>query len=117
MKNSKLMSAKEIPSTPHQKGLLVLSIVKQQVLHCLHPCPLEPNYGQSIFSCLRLNLPGPGCSKLTTLLVNISFSFQKLISQICQYFLLKKCEKPKTFSHFINKKFECIGYKVIKHLS
>ena len=69
MKKSKLMSAKETPLYPHQKGLLVLSIVKQQVLHCLHPCPLEPNYGQSTFSCLRLNRPGPGCSKLTTLLV------------------------------------------------
>ena len=33
--------------------------------------------------------PGPGCSKLTTSLVNILLNFQKLISQICQYFLLK----------------------------
>ena len=31
---------------------------------------------------------GPGCSKLTT-----SLKFQTLISRICQYFLLKKCEK------------------------
>ena len=37
--------------------------------------------------------PGPGCSKLTTSLVNVSLNFQKLISQICHYFLLKKCEK------------------------
>ena len=29
---------------------------------------------------------GPGCSKLTTSLVNVSLNFQKLISQICQYF-------------------------------
>ena len=36
---------------------------------------------------------GPGCSKLTTSLVNVSLKFQTLISQICQYFLLKKCEK------------------------
>ena len=36
---------------------------------------------------------GPGCSKLTTSLVNVSLDFEKLISQICQYFLLKKCEK------------------------
>ena len=35
---------------------------------------------------------GPGCSKLTTSLVNVSLNFQELISQICQYFLLKKCE-------------------------
>ena len=36
---------------------------------------------------------GPGCSKLTTSLVNVSLKFQTLISQIRQYFLLKKCEK------------------------
>ena len=34
---------------------------------------------------------GPGCSKLTTSLVNVSLNFQKLISQICLSFLLKKC--------------------------
>ena len=37
--------------------------------------------------------PGPGCSKLTTSLVNVSLNFQKLISQICQYFLLKKLKE------------------------
>ena len=55
--------------------------------------------------------PGPGCSKLTTSLVNDSLKFQTLISQICQYFLLKKCEKLlhcKSFSHFFNKKYQCI---------
>ena len=36
---------------------------------------------------------GPGCSKRTTSLVNVSLNFQELISQICQYFLLKKFEK------------------------
>ena len=49
--------------------------------------------------------PGPGCSKLTTSLVNVSLKFQTLISEICQYFLLKKCEKLlqcKSFSHFFN---------------
>ena len=40
---------------------------------------------------------GPGCSKLTMSLVNVSLNFQKLISQICQYFLLKKCEKAFSF--------------------
>ena len=35
----------------------------------------------------------PGCSKLTTSLVNVWLKFQMLISQICQYFLLKKYEK------------------------
>ena len=33
---------------------------------------------------------GPGCSKLTTSLVNVSLNFQKLISQICQYFFVEK---------------------------
>ena len=41
---------------------------------------------------MTMERPGPGCSKLTTSLVNVSLKFQKLISQICQYFLLKKCE-------------------------
>ena len=36
---------------------------------------------------------GSGCSKLTTSLVNVSLNFQKLISQICQYILLKTSEK------------------------
>ena len=56
-------------------------------------------------------MPGPGCSKLTTSLVNVSLKFQTLISNICQYFLLKKCEKLlqcKGFSHFFNKKYQCI---------
>ena len=54
---------------------------------------------------------GPGCSKLITSLVNVSLKFQTLISQICQYLLLKKCEKLlhcKSFSHFFNKKYQCI---------
>ena len=52
----------------------------------------------------------PSCSKLMTSLVNVSFKFQTLISKICQYFLLKKCEKLlhcKSFSHFFNKKYQC----------
>ena len=48
---------------------------------------------------------GPGCSKLMLSLVNISLNFQKLVSQICQYFLLKKCEKLLHFSQFFNKKY------------
>ena len=55
--------------------------------------------------------PGAGCSKLTTALVNVSLKFQMLISQIRQYFLLKKCERLlqcKSFSHFFNKKFQCM---------
>ena len=63
---------------------------------------------------------GPGCSKLTTSLVNKTLKFQKLISEICHYFLLKKCEKLlqcKSLSHFFNKNFSVFGYKVIKHLT
>ena len=47
---------------------------------------------------------GPSCSKLTTSLVNISLNFQKLISQICQYFLLKKCEKLLKLLSFFQQK-------------
>ena len=45
---------------------------------------------------------GPGCSKLTTSLVNNSLNFQKLISQICQYFFVEKmCHlSTKDFSVF-----------------
>ena len=63
----------------------------------------------SVTVCL---ISGPSCSKLTTSLVNISLKFQTLISEICQHFLLKKCEKLlqcKSFSHFSfsNKKYQC----------
>ena len=53
-------------------------------------------------------IPGPGCSKLTTSLVNVSLKFQTLISEIRRYFWLKKCEKCKSFSHFVNNKYQCI---------
>ena len=58
---------------------------------------------------------GPGCSKLTTLLVNVSLKFQTLISEIRHYFLLKKCEKLlhcKSFSHFFQQKISV--YLVMK---
>ena len=55
--------------------------------------------------------PGPGCSKLTTSLVNVLLKFQMLMSEICQYFFLKKCEKL-----FSTKNISVFGYKVIKHL-
>ena len=63
---------------------------------------------------------GPSCSKLTTSLVIVSLKFQPLISQVCQYFLLKKCEKPlqcKSFSHFFNKNISVFVYKDVKHLT
>ena len=61
--------------------------------------------------CILYYVSGPGCSKLTTSLVNVSLKFQTLISNIRQYFLLKKCEKLlqcKSFSHFFSKKYQCI---------
>ena len=53
----------------------------------------------------------PGCSKLTASLVNVSLKFQTLVSQISQYFWLKKnvrsfCSAKS--SHFFNKKYQCI---------
>ena len=48
---------------------------------------------------------GPGCSKLTTSLVNVSVKFQMLIFQIQQIFLLKKGGKLLTF---FQKKYQCI---------
>ena len=69
---------------------------------------------------LIISLSGPGCSKLMTSLVNVSLKFQTLISNICQYLLLKKCEKLlqcKSFSHFVNKNISVFGYKVEKHLT
>ena len=48
--------------------------------------------------------PGPSCSKLKTSLVNVSLNFLKLISQICQYFLLKKCEKLQKLLSFFRQK-------------
>ena len=70
---------------------------------------------------LKCRISGPGCSKLTTSLVNnVLLKFQRLISQICQYFLLKKCEKLlhcKSSSHFSTKTISLFGYKVLKHLT
>ena len=63
---------------------------------------------------------GPGCSKLATSLVNVSLKFKMLISEICQYFLLKKYEKLlhcKSFSHFCNKNISGFGYKKRKTLN
>ena len=65
---------------------------------------------------------GLGCSKLTTSLVNISLKFQTLISEIFQYFLLKKCEKllhcsAKASLIFSTKNISVFGYKVVKHLT
>ena len=65
---------------------------------------------KAILSC---NASGPGYSKRTTSLVNLSLNFQKLISQICQYICWKNVG---CFSHFLTKNFSVFGYEVIKHL-
>ena len=64
-----------------------------------------------------LNKAGPGCSKLTTLLVNVSLKFQILIFQICQYFLLEKCEKLLASLILSTKNISVFGYKFVKHLT
>ena len=59
----------------------------------------------------QIEISGPGCSKLTTSLVNETLKFQTLISHICQYFFMKKCEELlqcKSFSHFFNKNYQYI---------
>ena len=44
---------------------------------------------QLVLPCVETCKSGPGCSKPTTSLVNVSLKFQTLISEIFQYFLLK----------------------------
>ena len=55
----------------------------------------KSKHGASASAALALfnSSSGPSCSKVTTSLVNVSLNFQKLFSQICQYFFLKKCQK------------------------
>ena len=56
----------------------------------------------------------------TNNIVNISLNFQTYISEISQYFLLKKCENLlpcKSFSLFFNKNISVFDYRVIKHLT
>ena len=67
---------------------------------------------------LAYQSPGPGFSNLTISLVNKTLDFQTLISEICQYFLLKKCEKlAKAFLIFSTKNISVFVYKVVKHLT
>ena len=60
-----------------------------------------------------INRPRPSCSKLTTSLVNDSLKFTMSDTQICWFFLLKKCElllQCKSYSHFFSKKYQNIVY-------
>ena len=66
-------------------------------------------------------LPGPSCSKLTASLVNVLLKFQTLMSEIRQYFLLKKKLREafavQKLLYFFNKKnITIFGYKVVLHL-
>ena len=63
---------------------------------------------------------GPNCSKLTTSLVNVMLKFQMLVSEICQYFLLKNVRSfcsAKASLIFSTKNISVFHYKVVKHLT
>ena len=67
-------------------------------------------------------LSGPGCSKLTTSLVNLLLNFQKLISHNhMPIFLVEKIVRSfctaKASVIFSTKNISVLGYKVIKHLT
>ena len=67
---------------------------------------------------IDMKISGPGCSKLTMSLVNVSLKFQMLKSETRHYFLLKKREKLlQKLLIFSTKKFSVFGYKVVKHLT
>ena len=57
--------------------------MNQRQIICFHfiMCVMGMVYQQKF-----RNSPGPGCSKLTTSLVNVSLKFQTLIAEIIQYF-------------------------------
>ena len=46
----------------------------------------SPSRGLFLYLHQESFLSGPGCSKLTTSLVNVPLKFQTLLSKICQYF-------------------------------
>ena len=55
------------------------------------PCSISHLFAQKKIDFLSSRVMfRPGCSKLTTSLVNETLKFQTFISQRCQYFLLKK---------------------------
>ena len=105
---------RSLPQTGLEPG--AARSASQQLTHWTIGAPqiLEPSNLFPVFreiTLLNFYKSRPSCSKLTTSLVNVSLKFQTLISQICQYFLLKKCEKLlqcKSFSHFFHKKYQYI---------
>ena len=59
-------------------------------------------------------------NNLTTSLINVSLKFQTLISEICQYFLLKKVKSfciAKASLIFSIKNISVFGCKAVKHLT
>ena len=68
-------------------AILIFRIVQVIGLQCIY-C-IECKLTNSVVFIIYLN-SGPGCSKLTTPLVNVSLKFQMSIWEICQYFLLEK---------------------------
>ena len=91
----------------------------------IKPVQSDPNFAYSIktffffffFFGSATYKTGPGCSKLTTSLINVLLKFQMLISEIYQYVLLEKCKKLlqcKSFFHFFNKIISVFDYTVIK---
>ena len=64
----------------------------------------------------HVSISGPGCSKLTTSLVNETLTFSNVnISNMPIFFFV---EKLRCFSHFFStKNISVFGYKVVKHLT
>ena len=66
------------------------------------------------------NLPGPGCSKLTTSLVNVSLKFQNLYLKCANIFCWENVRSfcnAKASHIFSTKNISVFGYKVVKHLT
>ena len=79
-----------------------------------------PWFGWVFFKCVCYKI-GPGCSKLTTSLVNVSLKFKTFkISQISRYFFLNKTCKAfalQKLLSFFQQKVIVFGYKVVKHFT
>ena len=88
---------------------------KQEVIRIVSLCIMAENANSPTHK-----QAGPNCSKLTTQLVNVLSKFQKLISEMCPYFLVKKCVKLlhcKSSHFFHKKKISVFGCKVVKCLT
>ena len=88
------------------RNLILAFFVASVRIACQGIC----NWDATMSSLMEWYSSGAGCSKLTTSIVNGSLKFQTLMSEICQYFLLKKCEK---LLHY----FSVFGTKVVNHLT